>query len=131
MAAGLVGRDGELFCARRAPTPTTGDAEELFAVVAGLVGAVLAEPSVPGTGDGVATVVCGVGCGGPMDLVTGSVSPLNIPAWRAFPLRPRLEELTGLRVALDNDAKAFALAEGWTGAASRRRHFLAMVVSTG
>ena len=35
------------------------------------------------------------------------------------------------RLALDNDAKALALAEGWTGAARGRRDFLAMVVSTG
>ena len=66
-----------------------------------------------------------------MDLRRGTVSPLNIPAWRDFPLRARLEALTGLAVALDNDAKALALAEGWTGAARRRRDFLAMVVSTG
>jgi glucokinase len=32
---------------------------------------------------------------------------------------------------MDNDAKAFALGEGWTGAARARRHYLAMVVSTG
>ncbi len=66
-----------------------------------------------------------------MDLRRGTVSPLNIPAWRDFPLRARLEEATGLVVALDNDAKALALAEGWTGAARGRRDFLAMVVSTG
>jgi glucokinase len=131
MAAGLVAADGALLGARRAPTPPTGDGEELFTVLAGLVDAVLDEPSAPGAGDDAAPVVCGVGCGGPMDLVSGTVSPLNIPAWRDFPLRPRLERLTGLVVAMDNDAKAFALAEGWTGAARRRRHFLAMVVSTG
>jgi len=59
------------------------------------------------------------------------VSPLNITAWRDFPLRARLAECTGLPTAVDNDAKALALAEGWRGAARGRRHFLAMVVSTG
>ncbi|MGZ6793366.1 MAG: ROK family protein, partial [Mycobacteriales bacterium] len=34
----------------------------------------------------------GVGCGGPMAWPTGEGSPLNIPAWRAFPLRDRLAE---------------------------------------
>ena len=34
-------------------------------------------------------------------------------------------------VVLDNDAKAIALAEGWIGAASGQRNYLAMVVSTG
>ena len=46
------------------------------------------------------------------------VSPLNIPAWRDFPLRARLAELTGLPTFVDNDAKALALAEGWKGAAA-------------
>ena len=44
-----------------------------------------------GRGDpaaGLAGVGCG--CGGPMEWPAGMVSPLNIPAWRAFPLRDRL-----------------------------------------
>ena len=34
----------------------------------------------------------GCGCGGPMEWPAGLVSPLNIPAWRSFPLRARLPE---------------------------------------
>jgi glucokinase len=131
LAAGLVTATGELVAARQVPTPRTEDLDELFAALAGVVGAVWRG----GIGDHPETdakvVVCGVGCGGPMDLARGTVSPLNIPGWRDFPLRARLEEQTGLVVALDNDAKAFALAEGWTGAARQRREYLAMVVSTG
>ena len=74
---------------------------------------------------------CGVGCGGPMSADGEAVSPLNIPAWRAQPLAERLRDLTGLRVGLENDAKALALAEGWVGAAVGCRNYLAMVVSTG
>jgi glucokinase len=63
------------------------------------------------------------------------VSPLNIPGWRDFPLKAALAELTGRPVAVDNDAKALALGEGWRGAARRASrgpsHYLAMVVSTG
>jgi glucokinase len=124
LAAGLVSSGGALSGARRVPTPHTDDAEELFGALAAVVGAVRA-------GADADLVACGVGCGGPMDRSRGVVSPLNIPAWRAFPLCTRLEGLTGLDVVLDNDAKAFALAEGWTGAARHRRNFLAMVVSTG
>src|SRR5207248_7729092 len=72
-----------------------------------------------------------VGCGGPMAPGGEAVSPLNIPAWRDFPLRRRLAELTGLPVFVDNDAKALALGEGWVGAAAGERDFIAMVVSTG
>lgn len=60
-----------------------------------------------------------------------TVSPLNIPGWRAFPLRARLHEAFGLDVTVDNDAKALAVGEGWVGAARGERDFLAMVVSTG
>ena len=69
--------------------------------------------------------------GGPMTAGGELVSPLNIPGWRDFPLRPRLAELTGLPVVVDNDAKALALGEGWCGAARGFANFLAMVVSTG
>ena len=60
-----------------------------------------------------------------------TVSPLNIPAWREFPLRRRLVEMLGLPTYVDNDAKALALGEGWVGAAAGQANFLAMVVSTG
>ncbi len=60
-----------------------------------------------------------------------TVSPLNIPAWRGFPLRRRLADHLGLPVAVDNDAKALALGEGWLGAARGCDNYLAMVVSTG
>jgi glucokinase len=60
-----------------------------------------------------------------------TVSPLNIPGWRGFPLRDRLRELTGVATYVDNDAKALALAEGWHGAAAGSRNFIAIVVSTG
>jgi glucokinase len=75
--------------------------------------------------------VCGVGCGGPMRDGNRLVSPVNIPAWRDFPLRAALAELTGLPTFVDNDAKALALGEGWTGAAAGCRDYVGMVVSTG
>jgi glucokinase len=76
-------------------------------------------------------VVCGVGCGGPMSPGGETVSPLNIGGWRGFPLRARLHELTGVPTFVDNDAKAFALGEGWTGAAAGCDDFIGIVVSTG
>jgi glucokinase len=125
IAAGLVTRQGELLVHDRIATPRTGDAEELFVALESVVGAVLGpEPDRR-------VVACGIGCGGPMDLASGTVSPLNIPGWRGFPLRDRVAALTGAPTALDNDAKALALAEGWVGAARGCGTYLAMVVSTG
>ncbi len=60
-----------------------------------------------------------------------SVSPLNIPQWRGFPLRARLAQRFELPTFVDNDAKALALGEGWLGAARGEDDYLAMVVSTG
>ncbi|HEY7948289.1 MAG TPA: ROK family protein, partial [Acidimicrobiales bacterium] len=108
IAAGLVTRQGELLVHDRRETPRTHDAEELFGVLESAVGAILGSDSggAATTTSAPAPIACGIGCGGPMDLAAGTVSPLNIPGWRDFPLRARVESLTGLPTALDNDAKA-------------------------
>lgn len=120
LAAGRVDDGGALLARAKARTPQ-GSGEELFAEL-------LAVVESASSGD---EVVCGVGTGGPMAPGGEAVSPLNIPAWRGFPLRRRLAEATGLPTFVDNDAKALALAEGWRGAAAGASDFLAMVVSTG
>jgi glucokinase len=126
LAAAVVGPDGVLLSRAQAPTTghATGDAlfEALAAVVAD------ARSAAP---PGAEPAAVGVGCGGPMAPGGEEISPLNIPAWRAFPLRARLAERTGLATFVDNDAKALALGEGWIGAAAGLHDFLAMVVSTG
>jgi glucokinase len=122
LAAGVVDEGSGAVLARAVrPTPSTADAEVLWAAVA----AVLDEVR---TGD---EDVVGVGCGGPMEAAGVTVSPLHLPAWRGFPLRDRVAAHTGLPVAVANDAHAVALAEGWLGAAAGERNFLGMVVSTG
>ena len=80
---------------------------------------------------GTRPAACGVGTAGPLDGPHDTVSPLNIPAWRDFPLRRRLEVLTGLPVAVELDAKALALGEGWLGEARGVPDYVAMVVSSG
>jgi glucokinase len=121
LAVGLVREDGTLVSRDDAPTPLDVDADALFTTLAGLVDEL----------DASSAVAVGVGCGGPMDANGEHVSPLNIAAWRAFPLRARLAAHTGLRTWVDNDAKALALGEGWTGAARGAANYIGMVVSTG
>lgn len=72
----------------------------------------------------------GVGCGGPMAWPAGEVSPLNIPTWRAFPLRDRLAERYGVPVRLHNDAVCMAVGEHWQGGWGSG-DLLGIVVSTG
>ncbi len=136
MAAGLVTPQGSLL--ERSMVPTRGNpgaegwpvgedpAERMWGDLEGLISGVL---SAIGSDDRL--VVCGAGCGGPMSPGGEEVSPLNITAWRGFPLRSSLASLTGVPTFVDNDGKALALAEGWIGAAAGCRDFIAMVVSTG
>ncbi|HEV3402524.1 MAG TPA: ROK family protein [Acidimicrobiales bacterium] len=122
LVAALVTADGEVVATAKAPTPKGDDPEAVFGALLAVI------DGVEGDGE---TVVCGVGCGGPMSAGGEQVSPLNIPAWRDFPLRRRLADATGLPVHIDNDAKALALGEGWRGAAHDHDDYIAMVVSTG
>ena len=126
LAAGLVDRTGTPDISRRRPTPAGAVSETLFGALASLIDEV--RSSAPAGDD---PVVCGVGCGGPMAALGETVSPLNIPGWRDFPLRARVAAHTGLDTYVDNDAKALALGEGWRGAARGFSDYLAMVVSTG
>ncbi len=131
LAAALVTADGAIVSREQLRTPRATDGEALFRVVEDLVAVVLTEGRHYDLGE---VVTCGVGTGGPMTRGGETISPLNIPAWRGFPLRRRLAEIDGLRglpLAVDNDAKALALGEGWRGAARNEPDFLAMVVSTG
>ncbi len=72
----------------------------------------------------------GVGCGGPMRWPSGEVSPLNIPAWRGFPLRDRLADRYAVPVRLHNDAVCVAVGEHWQGGWGVQ-DLLGMVISTG
>ncbi len=125
LATAIVAADGTIGAERRAPTPRTSDAEELFAELVGLSKASLRDGGGPPI-EGV-----GVGCGGPMRWPEGIVSPLHIPAWRDFPLRERLTAVFAIPCAIDNDAKAFALAEHWLGTERSARALMGIVVSTG
>ena len=123
LAVGIVGRDGRIHERRLVPTPRDVDADALFDTLAA---------AIDELGDAARHAhAVGVGCGGPMTRGGETVSPLNIPAWRDFPLRARLAEHCRLPVRIDNDAKALARGEGWIGAAAGVRDFIAMVVSTG
>ncbi len=72
----------------------------------------------------------GVGCGGPMTWPRGEVSPLNIPAWRGFPLRENLQVRYGVPVRLHNDAICMTIGEHWQGGWGTD-DLMGIVVSTG
>jgi glucokinase len=74
----------------------------------------------------------GLSCAGPVDAVAGTVSPINIPTWRDFPLCARIGDVVpDVPVALAGDGQCMALGEHWLGAGRGSDAMLGMVVSTG
>jgi glucokinase len=128
IASALVDDAGRLTRHVVVETPATRPAGEVMAAVAQAVAAVLGGPE----SDRVAAV--GIGSAGPVDISRGSVSPVNIPGWRDFPLVEQVRALpvvAGRPVVLGGDGVALAAAEHWLGAARRYSNALCMTVSTG
>ena len=123
IAVGLVDDDGELAHHAQLPTPD-GDAEAIWAVVDSLVTEALAAAGGHVRGVGIASA-------GPIDLPTGTISPINITAWQRFPIVERVTGLVGAPVRLGGDGLCMALGERWRGAGRGAHFLLGMVVSTG
>ncbi|MEV4946914.1 ROK family protein [Streptomyces sp. NPDC053755] len=129
IAGALVDADGRLLTRSQRPTPAQGSAEELMAAVSAVVDDLAAHPRWA------SLTRMGIGSAGPVDTVAGTVSPVNIPAWRSFPLVDRVRAHpampAGIRPVLVGDAVAMTAAEHWLGAARGVDNVLCMVVSTG
>jgi glucokinase len=111
----------------RRPTGSSRTSEQL----ADQVRDVVAEASA-GIPAGTTLVGTGIGAAGPLDLDRGLVSPLNLPAWRDFPLVALVQScLPGTPVTMHIDGLCITLAEHWVGAAQGLRNVMGMVVSTG
>jgi glucokinase len=123
VAAGLVDGDGTLVHHAKLPTPDN-DAEAIWAVVDTLVTEAVAAAGGRIRGVGIASA-------GPIDLPSGTVSPINITVWQRFPIVDRVSELTGVPVRLGGDGLCMALGERWRGAGRGAQFLLGMVVSTG
>jgi len=125
IAAGLADPGGALVHTARRPTPTDASAEQVWAAVAAMIADTLR------AADG-AVVAVGIASAGPIDLHSGSVSPINIGCWHGFPLRDRVAAaVPGVPVQLAGDGVCMALGEHWRGAGRGARFLLGMVVSTG
>lgn len=123
IAVGLVDPDGTLVHREQQPTPKS-DAQAIWAVAEALI--VDALRTAGGSVDGV-----GISSAGPIDLPTGTVSPINITAWQRFPIVERVAAVTGSPVRLGGDGLCMALGERWRGAGRGADFLLGIVVSTG
>ncbi len=125
IAAGLADPGGVLVHTSIRRTPAAASAEQVWVAVAATVAEALR------AADGSVGAV-GIASAGPIDLGSGSVSPINIPSWQGFPLRDRVAAaVPGVPVQLGGDGVCMALGEHWLGAGRGARFLLGMVVSTG
>ncbi|GAA2534539.1 MULTISPECIES: ROK family protein [Streptomyces] len=129
IAGALVDPQGRLLVRSERPTPAREPAEVLMGAVTG----VLDELSGHSAWRDLARL--GVASAGPVDMSAGTVSPVNIPGWRGFPLIERIRSHPRVPAHADpvlvGDAVAMAAAEHWLGAARGVDSALCMVVSTG
>ncbi len=125
IAAGLVDADGRLLYETRQPTPHTEDPEEVWSAARRTIADALAEAG--GVVDGV-----GISSAGPIHVPDGTISPINIAAWRDFPVVDRVvAAVPDVPVRLGGDGLCMALGEHWRGAGQGAAFLLGMVVSTG
>jgi glucokinase len=77
--------------------------------------------------------VVGIGTAGPLDRSRGTVSPVNIPAWRDFPLAAAVRRLVpDVPLSMAGDAQCVALGEWWRWQGTQPAGaLLGIVVSTG
>ncbi|MFF9092874.1 ROK family protein [Streptomyces sp. NPDC014802] len=126
IAGALVDDRGTILVRAQRPTPAREDGDTVMGAVEEVLGELTASPLW-----GRARAL-GIGSAGPVDASTGTVSPVNIPGWRDFPLVGRVRKVAGgLPVELIGDGVAITAAEHWQGAARGHDNALCMVVSTG
>ncbi|GAA0629695.1 ROK family protein [Streptomyces thermocarboxydovorans] len=126
IAGALVDGRGRILVRAQRPTPAREDGETVMRAVEAVLGELAASP----LWEGVSAV--GIGSAGPVDASAGTVSPVNVPGWRDYPLVARVREAAGgLPVELIGDGVAITAAEHWQGAARGHDNALCMVVSTG
>jgi predicted NBD/HSP70 family sugar kinase len=126
IAGALVDGDGTILARAQRPTPAQENGDTVMRAVEEVLGELTVSPLW-----GRAHAV-GIGSAGPVDASAGTVSPVNVPGWRAYPLVERVRAATGdLPVELIGDGVAITAAEHWQGAARGHDNALCMVVSTG
>ncbi len=130
IALAVVDDEGALLAEAVRPTIRATDPEAVFAPAADGIREILGRVSVA------VELRVGIGSAGPIDGPAGTISPVNIAAWREFPVRQRVTDVLrelGLtpQVALAGDGHCFALGEHWLGAGRDVDSMVGLVLSTG
>lgn len=133
IAAAVVDAEGAVRADRLEPTAASADPEVVFAGVAAAVRGL--DDQITATGG---RIRVGISSAGPIDGPAGTVSPVNIGAWRGFPIAARVRDVLAethgtdaISVGLAGDGHCFALGEHWLGAGRDVDSLMGVVLSTG
>ena len=122
IAAGVVDRQGVVLS--RAEIPTQAVNSEMLAKQL--------EDLIRSVASGHKFESVGIGSAGPIDVGGGSISPVNIPLWRNFPIVKEIREVCETNnVTLMGDVVASVFGEFKCGNARSAKNVLGLVVSTG
>ncbi len=122
--AALVTRQGEILSENRDATMPERGIEDAAARLSELVHDV--------TSDADAVTGLAVSTAGPIDPATGTYDhPPNLTGWHAKSMKPNLERLTSLPVAIGHDATLAALAETKFGPFKNAHSLVYVTISTG
>jgi glucokinase len=126
VAAGLVDSQGQIRVRRRTPMVANDAAGGLAAVAAAIHELMLASPD---QGPPEAIGVCAPG---PLNPISGVIlNPPNLQAWHNYPLADEMRRMYDIKVRMDNDANAAALAEAKWGAGRGYRNVFYATIGTG
>jgi glucokinase len=130
VAAGLVDSNGMITHPMRTPMVATDAVSALAAVTSAIDSVRAAADLNRELRDRISGI--GICAPGPLNPRTGVViNPPNLPGWRNFPLAAEISKAYPLRVRVDNDGNAAALAEAVWGAGRGYRNVFYATIGTG
>ncbi|WP_337019931.1 ROK family glucokinase [Oceanobacillus massiliensis] len=79
------------------------------------------------------SAIAGIGVGAPgfIETETGFVYEAVNIGWKNFDLANQLQQKSGMKVFVENDANTAVLGENWTGAGKQARNLIAITLGTG
>jgi len=125
IAVGLVDDGGRVLARAQGPTDAERGYREALARTENMLRSLITAAAVELTG-------IGIGSTGPVDPFTGEIGDVNFfPDWRGENPVADLERIFGVKVAMENDADAAALAEAGWGAGKDKKRLIYITVGTG
>lgn len=130
LRAALVNEKGQILAHNKCKTPVVEGPEATVQAMAKLINGLIQELSQTQP----TAKILGVGIGSPGPLSRKQkmiIQTPNLPGFENFPIGQRLQELCGLRVEIDNDAKCATFGERLFGRARGKKDFILLTFGTG